>query len=107
MSIEGFSEVAYVDCAGGGQIFLDGTTAYVGHMENPAGTSIYDVADPKNPKLLAELQMPEGTHSHKVRVIDGIMVVNHEKLRKGDPNGGKPSPDWPGRHFDRTPRYRV
>ena len=67
MSIVGFSEVAYVDCAGGGQIYLDGTTAYVGHMENPAGTSIYDVADPKHPKLMAELSMPEGTHSHKVR----------------------------------------
>ena len=88
MSIVGFSEVAYVDCAGGGQIYLDGTTAYVGHMENPAGTSIYDVADPKHPKLMAELSMPEGTHSHKVRVIDGIMVVNHEKLRKGEVGDG-------------------
>ena len=24
--------------------------------------------------------MPEGWHSHKVRVANGIMIVNHEKL---------------------------
>ena len=24
--------------------------------------------------------MPDGWHSHKVRVADGIMIVNHERL---------------------------
>ena len=42
-SAEGLKEVGYFDCAGGGQIRVDGTTAYIGHMANPFGTSIVDV----------------------------------------------------------------
>ena len=45
-SISGLREVAYIDCAGGGQVRVDGTTAYVGHMAAPYGTSIFDVSDP-------------------------------------------------------------
>ena len=46
----------------------------------PAGTTIVDVADPRTPKVLAKIEVPEGWHSHKVRVANGIMIVNHEKL---------------------------
>ena len=60
-SAEGLQEVGYFDCAGGGQVRVDGTTAYIGHMANPFGTSIVDVADPKNPKLLSHTGMPDGT----------------------------------------------
>ena len=81
MSISGFKEVAYVDCEGGGQMYVDGTTAYIGHMDHPLGTGIYDVADPKNVRLLAQLDIPEGMHSHKVRVVDGLMLINHERAR--------------------------
>ncbi len=73
----------YFDCAGGGQVIVEGTTAFIGHMESPDGTSIVDVADPKNPKLLAHIGVPPGTHSHKVRVGNGIMVVNNEFYPKG------------------------
>lgn len=59
---------------------VEGTTAYIGHMRNPHGTSVVDVADPKNPKLLANIAMPLGTHSHKARVGNGIMLTNHEVL---------------------------
>ena len=52
---------------------------YVGHMR-PAGTTIVDVADPRNPRALATIDVPEGWHSHKVRVSNGIMIVNHEKF---------------------------
>ena len=44
-----------------------------------------------NPRLLARIDMPEGWHSHKVRVADDIMIVNHEKFGKaarGDFGGG-------------------
>ena len=80
--------ISHVDCDGGGQVWVDGTTMYVSHMRPPEGTSIYDVADPANPKLLATLAVPMGWHSHKVRVKDGIMVVNYEKFREGAPEFG-------------------
>mgnify|MGYP003298690042 CR=1 FL=1 len=50
----------------------------VENMKNPNGTSIIDVADPRHPKLLATVPMPEGWHSHKVRVANGLMLVNRE-----------------------------
>ena len=79
------SLVSHIDCPGGGQVWVDGTTLYVGHMRDPSGTSIYDVADPKNPRLLARVDIPEGWHSHKVRAQNGIMIVNHERNGKGGP----------------------
>jgi hypothetical protein len=82
--------VAHVDTPGGGQVWIDGTTMYVGHMSAPNGTSIYDVSDPKKPRALAAIDdMPEGWHSHKVRVANGTMVVNYERLSKdADPEFG-------------------
>ena len=62
---------------------------YVSHMRPPYGTSIYDVEDPRRPRLLASLEVPIGWHSHKVRVRDGLMIVNYEKFRSGaDDFGG-------------------
>lgn len=72
--------LAHLDCPGGGQVWVEGTTLYIGHMRDPSGTTIVDVADPRAPKVIARIDVPPGWHSHKVRVSDGIMVVNHEKL---------------------------
>ena len=80
--------VGHFDCAGGGQVWVDGTTMYIGHMRNPNGTTVVDVADPRNPRLLTHIQVPEGWHSHKVRVANGIMVVNHERFGKGNDDFG-------------------
>ena len=74
----GLRQVGYFDCAGGGQVIVQNGIAFVGHMRSPHGTSIIDVCDPKSPKLMAELSMPPGTHSHKVRINGDVMVVNHE-----------------------------
>ena len=74
----GLREVAYFDCAGGGQVFVDRSVAYIGHLGGPEGTTIVDVSDPKHPRRLAELRVPPATQSHKVRVADGIMLVNWE-----------------------------
>ena len=74
--------VTRFDCPGGGQVWVEGTTMYVGHMRPTSGTTIVDVADPSHPKMLARIDVPEGWHSHKVRVANGIMVVNHEKFGK-------------------------
>jgi hypothetical protein len=37
--------LANFDCPGGGQVWVEGTTLYVGHMRQPTGTSIVDVSD--------------------------------------------------------------
>ena len=79
-SLHNTSLLSHIDCPGGGQVWVEGTILYVGHMRWPSGTSIYDVADPYKPRLIARIDVPEGWHSHKVRVADGIMIVNHEKL---------------------------
>jgi len=40
---KGIKEVAYFDCAGGGQVVVDRNVAYVGNMRSPDGTTIVDV----------------------------------------------------------------
>ena len=80
--------VSHIDCPGGGQVWWDRNVLYVSHMRPPDGTSIYDVADPKYPKLIAKLEVPMGWHSHKVRVANDLMVVNYEKFREGAPEFG-------------------
>ncbi|HEU0158164.1 MAG TPA: hypothetical protein VFR00_02570 [Hyphomicrobiaceae bacterium] len=74
----GLRQVGYLDCAGGGQVVVVDGIAYIGHMASPHGTSIVDVRDPSDMRVLATLGMPPGSHSHKVRVANGIMLVNHE-----------------------------
>lgn len=71
-------EVGYVDCVGGGQVVVVDGIAYIGHVNAPDGTSIFDVRDPKNAKELASIGMAPATHSHKVRVANNLMIVNHE-----------------------------
>ncbi len=80
--------IGHIDCPGGGQVWVDGQTLYVGHMRAPSGTSIYDIAEPTRPKLLHRVELPQGWHSHKVRAANGLMVVNHERLGDGDPDFG-------------------
>ncbi len=80
--------LSHIDCPGGGQVWVDRNILYIAHMRPPAGTSIYDVSDPCNPKLLHRMEVPMGWHSHKVRVQDGIMIVNYEKFRDGAPDFG-------------------
>lgn len=75
---KGVREVGRLSCPGGGQIVVDGGIGYIGHMVAPSGTSIVDLRDPVNPTLIAHLNVPNGLHSHKVQVSNGIMVVNRE-----------------------------
>jgi len=73
-------QLAHIDCPGGGQVWVEGTTLYIGHMRQPSGTTIVDVANPTNPRVLSRVEIPPGWHSHKVRVANDIMIVNHERL---------------------------
>ena len=89
-SAEGIREIAYFDCRGGGQVVVDGTTAYVGHTTGPEATTIIDVEDPANPRQLAQIECNhQGVHAHKVRVQDGLMLTNYEsKAYAGTPDAG-------------------
>ena len=76
----------------------------------PSGTSIYDVADPSKPRLIARIDLPEGWHSHKVRVADGIMIVNHEKLgqrRAADSAAGSPFTTFAPERAEADPKWRT
>ena len=81
-SAKNTQHISNIDCPGGGQVWVDGTTMYVAHMQAPSGTTIFDISDPRKPKTLAKIEMPDGWHSHKVRVSNGIMIVNHEMVGK-------------------------
>ncbi len=86
----GIREIAYFDCRGGGQVIVDGTIAYVGHTTGPEATTIIDVADPANPRQIAQIECQhQGVHAHKVRVQDGLMLTNYEsKAYAGEPDEG-------------------
>jgi hypothetical protein len=74
--------LGHLDLPGAGQVTVAGHYAYVGHIPNKQnlGTSIVDIADPANPRLLATVTLDDpASHSHKVRVAGDLMVVNHER----------------------------
>jgi hypothetical protein len=74
--------IGHLDLPGAGQVTIAGNYAYVGHIPNKQNlsTSVVDLADPANPRLLASVMLDDPTsHSHKVRVAGDLMVVNHER----------------------------
>ena len=75
-------QVSHLDIAGGGQIYVEGSTAYVGHMKAAEGTTIIDVADPARPAVLANIPTSRLSHAHKVRVVGNLMVVNVETAER-------------------------
>lgn len=65
----------------GMQVMREGDVVYVGHMGTTgAGTSILDVSDPGAPELVAQWSAPQNTHTHKVQVAGGLLLVNHERF---------------------------
>ncbi len=88
-----------LEIAGGGQIVIDGNYAYIGHQHRPAGTSILDISDPRKPKILSTLTPNHpSSHSHKVRCVGDLMVVNSEY--EGGPGGREEYPDGGFRIYD-------
>ena len=59
-------------------------------MGPPHGTTILDISNPTDPKIVSQITLPDDySHSHKVRVVGNLMFTNHEQfnrhfLRKGD-----------------------
>ena len=88
--------LGHIDLPGAGQVCVAGTHAYVGHIPNKdhLGTSIVDISDPANPRVVATITLDDQTsHSHKARVVGDIMIVNHER-----------NPTAIGRRADELPR---
>jgi hypothetical protein len=72
--------VGHLDVAGGGQVYVEGGYAFIGHMKPPHGTSVIDVRDPKSPKVVAEIGLSDQrSHTHKVRVVGNVMITNVEQ----------------------------
>src|SRR5262245_25495630 len=88
--------LGHLDLPGAGQVCVAGKHAYVGHIPSKTtlGTSIIDISDPKNPRVVAQITLDDHTsHSHKARVVGDIMIVNHER-----------NPTAIGRRADEYPR---
>ena len=71
-----------MELPGAGQVTVAGRYAYVGHITNQErlGTSILDVSDPRNPRLMSQIFLEDGdSHSHKARVAGELMIVNVEQ----------------------------
>ena len=76
------SRLSRLELPGAGQVYVAGHYAYIGHIPNKEnlGTSVLDVADPKNPRIVSQIFLDDpGSHSHKARVIGDIMIVNSER----------------------------
>jgi hypothetical protein len=72
--------IGHLDLVGGGQVVVQDGYAYVGHMKPPDGTSIVDVRDPKNPRMVSVVELPTmDSHTHKVRIAGDVMITNVEQ----------------------------
>jgi hypothetical protein len=68
-----------MELPGGGQVVIQGQYAFVGHQHKPDGTTILDISDPRKPKIVSKLMTSHpSSHSHKVRVVGDIMLINSE-----------------------------
>jgi hypothetical protein len=70
--------VGHLDIEGGGMVDVHEGIAYIGHIKPPFATSILDVSDPANPKILSRIEAKPHTHSHKARACGGVMLSNRE-----------------------------
>src|SRR5258706_550267 len=76
------TRLSHLDLPGAGQVTAAGDYAYVGHIPNKQrlGTSVLDVRDPKNPRVVSQISLDDpDSHSHKARVAGDVMIVNSER----------------------------
>lgn len=85
----GLRLIGQSDLAGHGdgmQVMRGGDVLYVGHFgPSGMGTSILDISDLTSPQLVRQIPAPAGAHNHKVQIADGLLLVNHEAFRGGEP----------------------
>ena len=64
---------------GGMQLLPQGGFLYMGHLSPGGGTTIFDVRDPRHPRISGHIDGYPGTYSPKVQVGDGLVLVNFEQ----------------------------
>ena len=76
-----------LDGSGDGmQITRNGDALYVGHLGTSGmSTSIVDISDPARPTVVRQFEAHPGSHGHKTQVGDGLLLVNTEQFKGGDP----------------------
>ena len=83
LEARGLELVGHTDLRGKGdgmQIMRNGDVVYVGHMGDfGIGTSVVDVSDLAHPRVLRQIPVPSGTHSHKVQLAGDLLLANHEQ----------------------------
>jgi hypothetical protein len=83
-SAAGLRLIAHSGLGGHGdgmQVIRHGDAVYVGHTGTTrAGTSVLDATDPSRPVLVTQWPAPPRSHTHKVQVAGGLLLVNHEKF---------------------------
>ena len=68
------------DKGDGMQIMRNGSVLYVGHMGDfGVGTSVVDISDIARPRVVRQIAVPKGTHSHKVQLAGDVLLANHEQ----------------------------
>jgi hypothetical protein len=78
--------VGHNDMSGDGDcmhVNLKDGYAFVGHMGD-RGTSILDVRDPSDPRLVGRIPSFPHTHGHKVQIVDDVLLVNREKIPRSE-----------------------
>ena len=79
----GLELVGHSDLDGRGdgmQIMRSGDVVYVGHMGDfGVGTSVVDISDLARPRVIRQIGVPKGTHSHKVQLAGDLLLANHEQ----------------------------
>jgi hypothetical protein len=87
--IQGFTQIGHSDLGGFGdgmQVMRSGDALYVAHFgPTGMGTTILDASDPSDLGVKWQIRAPEGGHTHKVQVADGLLLTNHEAFRGGPP----------------------
>ncbi|HEX2404434.1 MAG TPA: hypothetical protein VHM29_07000, partial [Acidimicrobiia bacterium] len=85
----GFRLIGHSDLNGYGdgmQVMPHGDTLYVAHFgPSGQGTTILDISDRSAPQVVRQWAAPTGSHTHKVQVADGLLLVNHELFRSEGP----------------------
>ncbi len=83
LEARGLELVGHSDLGGTGdgmQIMRNGDVVYVGHMGDfGIGTSVVDVSDLARPRVVRQIGVPKGTHSHKVQLAGDLLLANHEQ----------------------------
>jgi len=83
LEAHGLELVGHTDLDGRGdgmQIMRNGDVLYVGHMGDfGVGTSVVDISDLSRPRVLRQIPVPKGTHSHKVQLAGDMLLANHEQ----------------------------